>query len=110
MLSKQAWIVPIPGTRKVDRLPENAAALELSAQDVQRIDQTLDSLSTSAVFGGSRPQQWATGCRPWAPGGCSSTPPTAAVVVALLPLVATRRLGVGPGGYGLMLPHSGSEP
>ena len=59
MLAKQPWIVPIPGTRKTDRLTENAAAadLDLSAGDVQRIDTALDELTTSAVFGGSRPSQ-----------------------------------------------------
>ena len=59
MLAKQPWIVPIPGTRKPDRLTENAAAaeVELSAGDVQAIDTALDQLTTSAVFGGSRASQ-----------------------------------------------------
>ncbi len=43
-------IVPIPGTRKISRLDENAAAahLELTDEDLQRIDQVL---STNAVAG-----------------------------------------------------------
>ena len=59
MLTKQPWIVPIPGTRKPERLTENAAAadLDLSAGDVQAIDTALDELPTSAVFGGSRLSQ-----------------------------------------------------
>jgi aryl-alcohol dehydrogenase-like predicted oxidoreductase len=55
MLSKQPWIVPIPGTRKLARLRENAAAadLELGSDEVSGIDDALASISTSAVFGGS---------------------------------------------------------
>jgi aryl-alcohol dehydrogenase-like predicted oxidoreductase len=43
-------IVPIPGTRKISRLDENAAAahLKLTDEDLQRIDQVL---STNAVAG-----------------------------------------------------------
>ena len=43
-------IVPIPGTRKISRLDENAAAahLQLTDEDLQRIDQVL---STNAVAG-----------------------------------------------------------
>jgi aryl-alcohol dehydrogenase-like predicted oxidoreductase len=40
LLAQKPWIVPIPGTRKVDRLDENigAAFLELSADDLQEIE------------------------------------------------------------------------
>ncbi|HDL8427320.1 TPA: aldo/keto reductase [Yersinia enterocolitica] len=40
LLAKKPWIVPIPGTRKLDRLEENIAAanLELTAVDLQQID------------------------------------------------------------------------
>jgi aryl-alcohol dehydrogenase-like predicted oxidoreductase len=40
LLAKQPWIVPIPGTRKLERLDENlrAAALELSPADLREIE------------------------------------------------------------------------
>lgn len=40
LLAKKPWIVPIPGTRKLNRLEENigAANLELTAADLQQID------------------------------------------------------------------------
>jgi aryl-alcohol dehydrogenase-like predicted oxidoreductase len=40
LLAQQPWIVPIPGTRQLERLDENvgAAALELTRQDVEQID------------------------------------------------------------------------
>lgn len=55
MLCKKPYIVPIPGTRKVDRLMENAEAAEvmLSAEEVKKLDQALDNMEMSDVFGGS---------------------------------------------------------
>ena len=55
MLAKKPWIVPIPGTRKVDRLEENMAASEikLSEEEVRKIDRMLDTIPMSQVFGGS---------------------------------------------------------
>jgi aryl-alcohol dehydrogenase-like predicted oxidoreductase len=40
ILAQKPWIVPIPGTRKVERLEENiaAASLQLTAEDIQWID------------------------------------------------------------------------
>ena len=40
LLAQKPWIVPIPGTRKLERLDENvgAAVLELSAEDLQQIE------------------------------------------------------------------------
>jgi len=40
LLAQKPWIVPIPGTTKVDRLEENlgAASVELTAQDLQWIE------------------------------------------------------------------------
>jgi aryl-alcohol dehydrogenase-like predicted oxidoreductase len=40
LLARKPWIVPIPGTTKLKRIEENigAAALELSADDLQEID------------------------------------------------------------------------
>ena len=49
-------IVPIPGTRKMARLEENAgsADIEMTADELKRIDAALDSMEMSEVFGGSR--------------------------------------------------------
>lgn len=56
MLCKKTWIVPIPGTRKDERLKENTGATEvtLSAAEVTALDEALDKIPMSAVFGGSR--------------------------------------------------------
>lgn len=55
MLCKKPWIVPIPGTRKEERMRENvgAAEVELSASEVQRLDDALGEMEMSAVFGGT---------------------------------------------------------
>lgn len=52
-MHKRPWIVPIPGSRKVERVKENAqaAAIELSAADMAAIDQQLANMSMSGVFG-----------------------------------------------------------
>lgn len=49
-------IVPIPGTRKVSRLEENAGAanIEMSAEELKHIDEALDGMEMSEVFGGSK--------------------------------------------------------
>ena len=56
MINKKPYIVPIPGTRKLDRLKENAGAadIELTTDEVKAIDTALDNMKISAVFGGSR--------------------------------------------------------
>lgn len=56
MLNKKPYIVPIPGTRKLNRLAENlgAADIVLSAGEVAAIDEALDNMTMSNVFGGSR--------------------------------------------------------
>ena len=56
MLCKKPWIVPIPGTRKLERLQENAGAagIKLSTEEVQALDDALDRVEMSEVFGGSR--------------------------------------------------------
>lgn len=55
MLCKKPWIVPIPGTRKPERLTENLGAAEvtLSADEVAALDQALERIPMSQVFGGS---------------------------------------------------------
>ena len=53
MLSKKSYIVPIPGTRKWDRMKENAEAvnIQLKKEEVDAIDKALDTMEMSAVFG-----------------------------------------------------------
>ncbi len=55
VMGKKPWIVPIPGTRSLERLQENvgAAAVTLSAQEMEAIDTALDQLPHSAVYGGA---------------------------------------------------------
>lgn len=56
MLCKKTYIVPIPGTRKSQRMQENAGASDilLTEEQVQKLDSALDSMEMSEVFGGSR--------------------------------------------------------
>lgn len=56
MLAKKPWIVPIPGTRKYDRLVENAQSTDVILTDleVKTFDQILETIPMSEVFGGSK--------------------------------------------------------
>lgn len=56
MLCKKPWIVPIPGTTNLGRLKENggAADIVLTQNKVRRIDETLEQIDMSDVFGGSK--------------------------------------------------------
>jgi aryl-alcohol dehydrogenase-like predicted oxidoreductase len=47
LLARKPWIVPIPGTTKVDRLGENvaAASIELTPEDVRHIDAAASNIS-----------------------------------------------------------------
>ena len=56
MMCKKPWIVPIPGTRKENRLLKNAGAAEiaLSKAEVAALDKALAKIPMSAVFGGSK--------------------------------------------------------
>jgi aryl-alcohol dehydrogenase-like predicted oxidoreductase len=55
LLAQKPWIVPIPGTTKLDRLEENirAAAVELTPGDLRQID---DAASKIAVQGARYPE------------------------------------------------------
>jgi len=55
LLAQKPWIVPIPGTRRLDRLHENigAAAIELTADDLREID---DAASKITVLGARYPE------------------------------------------------------
>ena len=56
MLCKKPYIVPIPGTRRLSRLLENAGAanVTLSNKEVSVIDEALNDMEMSEVFGGSK--------------------------------------------------------
>lgn len=56
MLCKKPYIVPIPGTRKLERLIENAGAADivLNADEVLAIDKALENMEMSEVYGGTR--------------------------------------------------------
>ena len=55
MLNKKPYIVPIPGTRKASRMQENADAAEvvLTEEEVRSIDDALDRMELSGVYGGA---------------------------------------------------------
>jgi aryl-alcohol dehydrogenase-like predicted oxidoreductase len=55
LLAQKSWIVPIPGTRKLERLDENigAVAVELTSDDLREID---DAASKITVTGGRYPE------------------------------------------------------
>ena len=55
MLCKKPYIVPIPGSRKAERMRENAGAAEvvLSPEEVETMDKALNTIPMSAVFGGT---------------------------------------------------------
>lgn len=56
MICKKPWIVPIPGTRKLERLEENAGASDkvLTIEEVRSIDEALENMEMSEVFGGTK--------------------------------------------------------
>jgi aryl-alcohol dehydrogenase-like predicted oxidoreductase len=55
LLAQKSWIVPIPGTKRPERLDENlgATSVELTAQDLKEIE---DSTATIAVEGARYPE------------------------------------------------------
>jgi aryl-alcohol dehydrogenase-like predicted oxidoreductase len=56
LLAKKPWIVPIPGTTKLNRLEENigAAAIELASNDLREIDSAASKIT---VQGARYPEQ-----------------------------------------------------
>ena len=56
MLCKKPYIVPIPGSRKAERIQENAGAakIRLTGEEVAAIDQSLNSMEMSEVYGGAK--------------------------------------------------------
>lgn len=55
MLCKKPYIVPIPGSRKTERIKENfgAADITLTKDEVASLDDKLEHMDMSGVFGGS---------------------------------------------------------
>ena len=51
LLAQKPWIVPIPGTRKLERLEENigAAALELTSDDLREIDSASSEITVQGA-------------------------------------------------------------
>ena len=58
LLAQKPWIVPIPGTRKLERLDENlgAAEIELTAEDLTEIDSAASSIQVHGARGTGREQ------------------------------------------------------
>lgn len=59
ILCKKPYLVPIPGSRKAERMKENADAADviLTADEIKMLDNALDSIEMSEVFGGSAVQK-----------------------------------------------------
>jgi aryl-alcohol dehydrogenase-like predicted oxidoreductase len=58
LIAQKRWIVPIPGTRKLERLHENlgAAAIELTADDLRMIDAAALKITVQGARGTGREQ------------------------------------------------------
>ncbi|HUX52698.1 MAG TPA: aldo/keto reductase [Spirochaetia bacterium] len=56
LLAKKPWIVPIPGTRKLQRLDENlgAATIELAAEDLRKINEKAANIEILGARGSGR--------------------------------------------------------
>jgi aryl-alcohol dehydrogenase-like predicted oxidoreductase len=56
LLAQKPWIVPIPGTRRLERLAENAraVAIELTRDDLREID---DAVSRIPIHGARHPDR-----------------------------------------------------
>jgi aryl-alcohol dehydrogenase-like predicted oxidoreductase len=51
LMAQKPWIVPIPGTRKLERLDENigAVALELTSDDLREIDSAASKITVQGA-------------------------------------------------------------
>ena len=56
LIDKKPYLVPIPGTRKLERLKENAGASDilLTPEEVKKTDDMLERIPMSEVFGGTK--------------------------------------------------------
>jgi aryl-alcohol dehydrogenase-like predicted oxidoreductase len=53
LLAQKPWIVPIPGTRKLERLAENVGAVDvkLTAEDLREIDSAFSKIEVQGARG-----------------------------------------------------------
>ena len=60
LLAQKNYIVPIPGTRRTERLEENvgAAAVELTAEDLKRIHEILPEGSYGDRYAAGMMPEW----------------------------------------------------
>ncbi len=58
LLAQKPWIVPIPGTRRLERLDENlgAIAIELTPDDLREIDAAASKIEVQGARGTGREQ------------------------------------------------------
>jgi aryl-alcohol dehydrogenase-like predicted oxidoreductase len=51
LLAQKPWIVPIPGTRRLERLEENlgAVTVELTADDLRQIDRAMSKITVQGA-------------------------------------------------------------
>jgi aryl-alcohol dehydrogenase-like predicted oxidoreductase len=51
LLAQKPWIVPIPGSRKLERLEENIGAVdvELTADDLQEVESALSEITVQGA-------------------------------------------------------------
>lgn len=56
MINKKPYIVPIPGSRHLNRIKDNlqAGEIKMSSNEVKQIDQALDAIPMSDVFSGTK--------------------------------------------------------
>ena len=56
LLAKKPYLVPIPGSKKLARIQENSEAvnIRLTDQEVKQIDDALEHMQMSEVFGGHK--------------------------------------------------------
>jgi hypothetical protein len=97
LLAKEPWIVPIPGTTKLNRLEENiaAASLELTPDDLRRIED--DCRARRPLPSGGRTPRAPIGAHP------TSQAASRAALASSLPMSsASSASGAGgPGAIGL---------
>jgi aryl-alcohol dehydrogenase-like predicted oxidoreductase len=60
LLAQQPWIVPIPGTTKINRLQENSAAVdvELTPEDLEEITAAADRVDVQGERYPAHMQRW----------------------------------------------------
>jgi len=60
LLAQKPWIIPIPGTRKLERLEENigAAAVELTTDDILEIENAASQITVHGARYPAEVEQW----------------------------------------------------